>query len=408
MTKPGFFQRFVHKPQQMRARWWIFQIHLWAGVILALYMVVVGVSGSILVFREELTAFEFSHLMKAPDGIAPVADLSAIVANVRKQYPQERIASIRLPALYCENFRVNLANENGVTVYVDPVHARVLGQTQRAGWWITWMQQLHFYLLGGKTGLLVNGAGGLLLCLLCITGLVIWWPGLARWASALLINFRAGWKRINWDLHSATGFWTLSIVFAWGLTGAFFAWPLYFGYVVNQFSPVTNAFPKSQKVQPPLEAPANYADKLDLQSFVEKAKLIYPATDFAGIDFPANPKAPLTVLMARGERWNTRATNYVYFDPFQGHALGSWERGVNHTVGDAIIFLMGPVHFGVYWGMTIKIIWAVLGFALSILSVTGVLMYWNRSLSKLWRMRKLRSQPSPVSATSGPQKATIS
>lgn len=46
---------------------------------------------------------------------------------------------------------------------------------------------------------------------------------------------------------------------------------------------------------------------------------------------------------------------------------------------------MGPIHFGVYWGMTVKIIWAVLGFALSLLAVTGILMYWNRSLGKQWR-----------------------
>ena len=31
-----------------------FQVHLWVGIILTLYMIVIGVTGSILVFRPEL------------------------------------------------------------------------------------------------------------------------------------------------------------------------------------------------------------------------------------------------------------------------------------------------------------------------------------------------------------------
>ncbi len=75
--------------------------------------------------------------------------------------------------------------------------------------------------------------------------------------------------------------------------------------------------------------------------------------------------------------------------------IGNWERGVNRTAGDAIMFLMGPIHFGVYWGMTIKILWAVLGTALPLLAITGVLMYWNRSFSKIWRRWRRGRESNP-------------
>lgn len=378
---------FIRKPQDLRSRWWIFQIHLWSGIIVSLYILIVGLSGSILVFREEVTALTHRKLMRAPGPKGPLTDIETVLRNVRAAYPTAKIQGIRLPALYSENFKVFIEDKEPQVVFADPVTGRPLGIGTRQEGWITWLQQLHFYLLMGKPGLIANGVGGVCLMLLCATGIIIWWPGIKNWTRSLLINFRAGWKRINWDLHSAVGFWTLIIVFFWGLTGAYFTWPQQYGEIVNRFSPVTNVLPKRGVVKPPaglLAAP-------NLAAIVEKAQAFYPETRFAGLDFPAKPTLPLTVYMAREELWNTRATNYLYFDPFRTEIVGHWERGVNRTAGDAIIFLMGPIHFGVYWGMTVKILWAVLGTALPLLAITGVLMYWNRSFGKIWRRWRKRS-----------------
>jgi len=56
---------FLNRPQRL---WWrkaIFQIHLWGGVVLCLYMLVIGVTGSILVFESELEHVAYSHLWRA-------------------------------------------------------------------------------------------------------------------------------------------------------------------------------------------------------------------------------------------------------------------------------------------------------------------------------------------------------
>ena len=50
----GFFQRLLRRPQQLWVRQANFQVHLWAGIILAIYLVLIGVTGSIVVFRPEL------------------------------------------------------------------------------------------------------------------------------------------------------------------------------------------------------------------------------------------------------------------------------------------------------------------------------------------------------------------
>ena len=46
---------------------------------------------------------------------------------------------------------------------------------------------------------------------------------------------------------------------------------------------------------------------------------------------------------------------------------------------------MYPLHFGTLWGMGVKILWSLMGLGVAVLSVTGLLMYWNRKLRFLVR-----------------------
>jgi len=88
-----------------------------------------------------------------------------------------------------------------------------------------WLVKLHTNLLAGSIGRWLNGIGGGCLTFLCLTGAIIWWPGLKYWRRRLQVNWRAGFPRINWDLHSAVGFWCFPFVLVWGLSGFYFAFP---------------------------------------------------------------------------------------------------------------------------------------------------------------------------------------
>ena len=41
----GFLQSFIRRPQQVVLRRLNFVIHLWAGIFLAIYLIVIGVTG---------------------------------------------------------------------------------------------------------------------------------------------------------------------------------------------------------------------------------------------------------------------------------------------------------------------------------------------------------------------------
>src|SRR5438105_4356499 len=94
---------------------------------------------------------------------------------------------------------------------------------------------------GGKS---VPGSGPLL------TGAVIWWPGIANWRRSLKINPRANWKRINWDLHSAMGFWTFAFFFMWSFTGVYLVFPAPFDALINRVAPLEYYLLSSQPAAP--------------------------------------------------------------------------------------------------------------------------------------------------------------
>ena len=49
-----YWQRWIRQPQTVWLRKAIFQLHLWSGIGLGLYVLLVSVTGSILVYRNEL------------------------------------------------------------------------------------------------------------------------------------------------------------------------------------------------------------------------------------------------------------------------------------------------------------------------------------------------------------------
>ena len=68
---------------------------------------------------------------------------------------------------------------------------------------VEWIVALHENLLFGENGRFVNGIGAICVILLCLTGAVIWWPGINNWRRALTVNWRSLFARFSWDLHSA-------------------------------------------------------------------------------------------------------------------------------------------------------------------------------------------------------------
>ena len=205
---PGRGASWLRSPQRKWLRRAVFQVHLWLGVALTLYAVVIGLSGAALVFRPEMERALRPQLFDVRPATQQVT-LTDTIAAVEVERPGWRVASVRDFDKPAEATTLLLRPAQGVLdancrmVSVNPYTGAVLADRMRFGGVLGWLSNLHFYLLAGKTGLLVSGwmAGGLLL--LCLTGLVVWWPGVSRWRGAVML--RPGGAVAAVELGSALG-----------------------------------------------------------------------------------------------------------------------------------------------------------------------------------------------------------
>jgi uncharacterized iron-regulated membrane protein len=390
----NFLRRFFRRPQQLWVRRFNFQLHLWAGIVLAIYFIVIGVTGSILVFRGELETLSGTKPWHRIQAKEPFANVTTVIGNLHAAYPRSHIVSVRAPEDGDPTFVAVLQARRQIRVACDPASGAVLGELPEGAAWINFVLELHERLLIRPNGRAVNGIGGAFLLLLSITGLVVWWPGIRNWKRALIVDLRRGWRRINFDLHSAAGFWTLFIASFWAISGIYFAWPSQGVRLINRFSPVINAKPPVIIVSPQ----PSFSD-LNLDSLAERARIADPGTTWKAIAFPYSRRAPLEMTMWRGGGVGREYEDIVYFDPYTGEYLTTWKYGVNKSVGDWLVWSEVPLHFGTSWGITIKIIWAAAGLVIPLLTVTGILMNWNRVLRRKWKhLRKDAAAPTHAAA----------
>jgi uncharacterized iron-regulated membrane protein len=170
------------------------------------------------------------------------------------------------------------------------------------------------------------------------------------------------------------------LISSWAVSGVYFAWPQEILQLVNSWSPVVSARPPSVTASGSGGIP-----EPDLDALIARAAIIDPGTTWSGILFPYGRRAPLEIIMHRSHGDGREYEDTVYFDPYNGEHLATWRYGVNQSVGDWLIWLQVPLHFGTSWGLAIKIIWAIAGLVLPLLAVTGWGMYWNRVLRHKWR-----------------------
>ncbi len=376
---------FIERPQQQWLRKLLFQIHLWAGIGLGLYIVMIGVTGAALVFREEIQHATEMPLVSKAELSGPAADPIAVAENVVKQYPGHRLASIVGPSREDPTLTIRIRKGRDLTaVQTHPITGKILGSASGQTSFLRWLQLLHFNLLFDRTGRIVNGVGGLFLLILCLTGMIIWWPGIKAWRRGLRVDFRRQWKTLNWDLHSATGFWALSIISMWAITGAYFAWPTQFQSAVNWFSPVSLA-----QVAPPAATKIGKAAKPDLRALLADAKQRTPGGQLITLSPPTDSRGQIRIVISREHPPAIETSDYHYYDPQTGDHSTVWHRGVNQSLGDLIMAWIVPLHFGTFggdgpMGVAVKVLWVILGLTPPLLAITGFLMYWNRYLSKKW------------------------
>ena len=231
-------QRLARQPQSLWARKALFQVHLWTGIGIGLYIFVISISGSAIVFRREIARLAWSSPKVVPTG--RMLTMQELSNAVKKANPRFEVAKVTFPkkpdrAAEVVMTRGQRRSERAFNPYTGEDLGAIGSDEPK---FMYWLVQFHDDLLSGHTGRFYNGFGAILLTVLCATGILIWWPGVTRWWRSLILRRKVGWARFNWDLHSAVGFWMFFFVLMWGISGIYLSFPEPFTNLVDYLQPL--------------------------------------------------------------------------------------------------------------------------------------------------------------------------
>jgi uncharacterized iron-regulated membrane protein len=248
------WQRWIRRPQTVWLRRAIFQLHLWSGIGLGLYVLMISVTGSVLVYRNEL------YRVATPDPIVVAAsgprmtDEQLKAAAVRA-YPGYMALFVSQPHNPDEAVSISLKGRgdrlraSSKNRFFNPYTGADLGDSIPLGIWaVSKLLSLHDDLLGGPTGRKVNGVGALLVIVLTFTGMVVWWPGIGTWRRSLTVPRNVGWQRVIWGLHGMIGFWCLGIILLFGVSGVYLGNPDLVQSFADRIQPLTEANARTRMI----------------------------------------------------------------------------------------------------------------------------------------------------------------
>ena len=244
-----YWQRWISKPHTAWLRKAIFQVHLWSGIGLGLYVLLVSVTGSILVYRNELfRAATPNPIIVAQAGTRLTEE--QLKGAAARQYPGYAVFSVGRVERPDQAVGISLRRDAELKSRLfDPYTGADLGDSVPLGIKVvSKLLELHDDLLAGKTGRAVNGAGALLLAVIALTGIVVWWPGIKTWRRGLTLHKNVGWQRFTWDLHKMVGFWTLGFILLFAVSGAYLGNPELFQDLADRIEPLTEANSRSRYV----------------------------------------------------------------------------------------------------------------------------------------------------------------
>lgn len=370
----GYFKQ----PQTLRWRKTLFQVHLWIGTIIGLFIIAICVSGSVLVFEQNLLNDTPQLPHSSTRGSASWDQLvnSALSAN-----PDSTLADIDMRSANRRVVPIGLSSHGQtLVVYVDSITNQIVKQEvlQQKHWFVQFMLALHTDLALGDNGALAIGVFGALLFTMAMIGIVLWWPGVRGWKRALRINFRGRWVGINFDLHRTFGFWCFVLVAMWGITGAYFIFPQPFDHTIKVFSPMPSMvqLPSDWKPGDPI---------LSAGDLIQRAQNLYPQDELAYLFMDTSrPHGLVKVFMSpRPSVPMEQLEEVVAIHPATGAILSNTS-SARWTKGERLSLVVYSVHFGDFGGLPLQIVWALLGLVPVVLVITGYAMWWNRTLKQKW------------------------
>jgi uncharacterized iron-regulated membrane protein len=357
----------------MNIRKILFPIHLAGGLIAFVFLTLLGATGSVLVFENEIDHWLNGKLTWVQPQGAPLS-LGELSAMVERRHAGARVSAITLPADPRIAYGMQLRPAGGgksAGFAVNPYTGEELGSRDAASSLLPKIHQFHTNLLLGPPGKSITAASAIFLLGLSISGLVLWMPS-KLWKPSILWRKKAG----SYELHNVAGFYASIFMLLFAITGIVIHWDDETRVFINRVA--------GENDPPPLTraAPQRKAAPLGPDQLLAAAVKAVPgarATAILGI----GGNSPIRIIMKYPEDRTPAGRTNLSIDGSSGEIL-SVQTSRTAPIGTRVAKLWNrEIHTGDIGGWPTRVLACIASLSLPLLAITGPLM----SLARLRRKR---------------------
>ncbi len=340
--------------------------HIWTGIITGLFLSVIALTGSVIVFRAELERAAFPRGIPAAASSRRVA-IDEAAREIARLRPDSLIRRVHLPQTAGDPYVFQLESEDKRTerIISDAATGRVLGALETGT--VDWLVDLHRNFLAGKAGRKAVGIFGIVLLVLGATGILMWLLGSRNWRAWISVRRSGSTRRFNFELHRVAGLWAYGFLAVIAFTGIERAFPDTFREAVKSITgqPANITGPKVKGAK----------TMLSLDEYVRIGKGAMPDGVPTELRLPAPGKGPVDLRLYRAGDL-ALSGNHVYLDAATARVI-QVDRIVDRPVGARFLAALSPIHYGEFGGIPVKIAWALLGLTPVLLFITGLFAWWR-------------------------------
>lgn len=335
-------------------------LHRWSGGMIGLLLAILGLSGTILVWRNSWIAVPGARdpLVENVQQIGRIAEREAAAGATRITFAGDDLG---LHQVTREGGAGAYLNQHGETV------ASWSSQWQRPELWIF---DLHHHLFSGETGETVAGIAGIFGLLFVISGIFLWLRSRSRWRPRLLPKkFQPGPIVSH---HRDLGMLVAPLLLLSFLTGVGMVFKPAAGAVLSPFGKL------EARTRLPEVAPVN--GPAPVAAMLVEAHVRFPQAQLRRLMLPGKPGQPWTVTMRQRFEWSANGRTRLAFD-----GTGKLVKVDDPAQGSraaAIYEKFLPLHSAGVGGFAWKLVMTLSGLGLTILGGFATWSFWFRKARK--------------------------
>ncbi|PJJ17209.1 sulfite reductase (NADPH) flavoprotein alpha-component [Janthinobacterium sp. 67] len=372
-------------PKQRRWHWnwkqvW-FQLHWFIGITAGTVLVIIGLSGATLAFKDELLDVMnpgVRHVTVETRAPLTPAQLSSIAGAEHGQ----RVASVTVYAQAGAAPRLFFAPRNGQrrgeSIYAHPY----TGATQPAltgAEFFEWTESLHRWLLLPRDpGRQVAGALALCLLGLALSGLYLRWPRRPLdWRTWLTFDPALKGRSFLWNLHAVAGTWCLLVYVALTLTGIYWSYDV----VRDNIDAWAGKPPRMAQAPAKKGGGKEQAPVVDISLAWTRFQQHAAGWTLASVRLPTRAGEAVQFTWLAGDAPHERARSRMSIAPADGTVTEN-EPYSQQGLGARLVNIIYPLHMGTYFGLPGRIVVTLASLGLPLFAVTGWMLYLGRRKAK--------------------------